>query len=177
LPLRAAAVVYVEFFRGVPVLLLLYMFYFGLPAVLKYWGVPWNPDRFFVAILTFGLNYAAYEAEIYRAGIASIPAGQWEAAASLGMSRWLTFRRIIWPQTWRVILPPVTNDFVALFKDTSLVSVITISELTRWYYLLSKSSLKYLEIGLATAALYLIMSVPLGYLSRYLEKRLAQGHR
>jgi polar amino acid transport system substrate-binding protein len=121
--------------------------------------------------LAFGLNYAAYEAEIYRAGIAAVPQGQWEAAASLGMSPSLTFRRIILPQAMRMTVPPMTNDFVALFKDTSLVSVIAIVELTKQYQILAKSSLKYLEIGLATAILYLIMSVPLGHLARHLEHR------
>jgi polar amino acid transport system substrate-binding protein len=177
-PLRWAAAGYVEFFRGIPVLLLLYFLYYGLPVIAEYYGWPVSlklaPLQ--AAILGFGLNYAAYEAEIYRAGISSIPAGQWEAAASLGMSRWLTFRRIILPQAVRVILPPTTNDFVALFKDTSIVSIVAVEELTKQYQILAKSSLKYLEIGLATATLYLLMSVPLGFLSRYLEKRWGKGH-
>jgi polar amino acid transport system substrate-binding protein len=156
------------------VLLLLFFLYFGMPPLLAQIGIRWAPADMTVAVLTFGLNYAAYEAEIYRAGLSSIPIGQWEAAASLGMTPAQTFRRIILPQTWRVVLPPMTNDFVALFKDTSLVSVIGMTELTKQYLLLSKSSMKYLEIGLCTAALYLLMSVPLGYLSRYLEKRLAK---
>jgi polar amino acid transport system substrate-binding protein len=122
-------------------------------------------------VLGLGLNYAAYEAEIYRAGIASLPAGQWEAAASLGMTPGLAFRRVILPQAIRVILPPMTNDFVGLFKDTSIVSIIAVVELSKQYQILSKTSLQYLEIGLATAVLYLAMSVPLGHLSRYLEKR------
>lgn len=173
-PLRWLAIGYVEFFRGIPVLLLLYFLYYGLPKILAQLGVHWAPADFTVAILTFGMNYAAYEAEIYRGGISSIPHGQWEAAASLGMNKVTTFRRIILPQTWRVVLPPMTNDFVALFKDTSLVSVIGMTELTKQYLMLSKSSLKYVEIGLCTAALYLIMSVPLGYLSRWMEKRLTK---
>jgi len=177
-PLRLAATVYVEFFRGIPVLLLLYFLYYGLPVVSEYYGLPvtLRLPPFAAAILGFGLNYAAYEAEIYRAGIAAIPIGQWEAAVSLGMSRPLTFRRIILPQAIRIILPPMTNDFVALFKDTSIVSVIAVVELTKQYQILAKSSMKYLEIGLATAVLYLVMSVPLGYLSRYLEKRWGKGH-
>ena len=118
-----------------------------------------------------GLNYAAYEAEIYRAAIGAVPAGQWEAAASLGMSRALTFRRIILPQALRIILPPMTSDFVALFKDTSVVSVIAVAELTKRYQTAAQSSLDYVDIGLVTAALYLIMSVPLGFLSRWLEQR------
>jgi polar amino acid transport system substrate-binding protein len=181
LPLRWAATVYVEFFRGIPVLLLLFFIYYGLPVIVErsehlHFLRPWlklGPLQ--AAILGFGLNYAAYQAEIFRAGIYSIPPGQWEAAASLGMSRFLTFRRIIMPQAVRVILPPMTNDFVALFKDTSVVSIIAVEELTKQYQELAKSSLKYLEIGLVTAVLYLIMSVPLGYLSRYLERRWGKG--
>ena len=176
-PVRAAATVYVEFFRGIPVLLLLYFLYYGLPAISDRYDL-WIDLRLApmtAAIIGFGLNYAAYEAEIYRAGVRSVPAGQWEAAASLGMSRWLTFRRIVFPQAVRVILPPMTNDFVALFKDTSLVSIVAVVELTKQYQILSKSSLKYLEIGAATALLYLVMSVPLGYLSRRLEHRWGKG--
>jgi polar amino acid transport system substrate-binding protein len=171
-PLRLLGLVYVEFFRGIPVLLLLYFIYYGLPDVLgSSLGFSLQLKAWQAAILGLGINYAAYEAEIYRAGLGSIPAGQWEAAASLGMSSAQTFRRIILPQALRTILPPMTNDFVALFKDTSVVSVIAVVELTKEYQTISKESLKYLEVGLVTAALYLIMSVPLGYLSRYLEKR------
>jgi polar amino acid transport system substrate-binding protein len=176
-PLRWGALIYVEFFRGIPVLLLLYFLYFGLPAIADYYALPWpltlGPIQ--AAVLGFGLNYAAYESEIYRAGIASIPVGQWEAGASLGMSRSHTFRRIILPQAVRVILPPMTNDFVALFKDTSIVSIIAVEELTKQYQILAKSSLKYLEMGVVTAALYLAMSIPLGHLSRYLERRWGKG--
>lgn len=177
LPLRFLATLYVEFFRGIPVLLLLWFLYYGLPAVSEYYGLWWalKLGPLPAAIFGFGLNYAAYEAEIYRSGIRSIPVGQWEAAASLGMSPQQTFRRIILPQAIRVILPPMTNDLVALFKDTSLVSVIAVVELTKQYQILANSSLKYLEIGAATAALYLVMSVPLGYLSRYLERRWGKG--
>jgi polar amino acid transport system substrate-binding protein len=175
--LRTAATIYVEFFRGIPVLLLLFFLYYGLPAIGARYGLEsWlNLSAYVAAVLGFGLNYAAYESEIYRAGIGSIPAGQWEAAASLGMPRVLTFRRIILPQAIRVILPPMTNDFIALFKDTSLVSVIALVELTKQYQILAKSSMRYLEIGLATALLYLVMSVPLGHLARHLEKRWGKG--
>ena len=173
LPLRILATMYVEFFRGIPVLLLLYFLYYGLPGMSEAygWSIKLDLQPLQAAILGFGLIYAAYESEIYRAGIGAISPGQWEAAESLGMSKTLTFRRIILPQAMRMILPPMTNDFVALFKDTSVVSVIAVVELTKQYQMLSKSSMKYLEIGIATAALYLVMSVPLGYLSRYLETR------
>jgi polar amino acid transport system substrate-binding protein len=167
------AVGWVELFRGLPVLLLLYVIYFGAPSVLEWFGIDksWAPGNILSAILGFGLNYSAYEAEIYRGGISSIPRGQWEAADSLGMPRRLTFRRIILPQAMRVILPPVTNDFVALFKDTSVASAIAVVELTKQYQMLAKSSQRYVEIGAATAILYLLMSIPLGYLARRLEAR------
>jgi polar amino acid transport system substrate-binding protein len=172
-PLRYLALGYVEFFRGIPVLLLLYFLYYGLPvvAVNLNLGLTLNLAPLQAAILGLGLTYAAYEAEIYRAGISALPAGQWEAAAALGMSPSLAFRRVILPQAIRIILPPMTSDFVALFKDTSVVSVIAVVELSKQYQILSKASLQYLEIGLATAALYLALSVPLGHLSRYLEKK------
>lgn len=165
LPLQWLAVVYVEFFRGVPLLLLLFSLYFGLPTFGIELGAVWT------AILGFGLAFGAYEAEIYRSSINSIPRGQWEAARALGMSEPLAFRRIILPQSLQTALGPMTNDFVALFKDTSLVSVIAVRELTKEYLVLSRSSLKFIELGLLTAVLYLAMSVPLGYLSRYFERR------
>ena len=171
-PIRFLAITYVEFFRGIPVLLLLYFLYYGLPVLVP--GL--KLDAFLAAVLGFGLNYAAYEAEIYRGGISSIPPGQWEAAASLGMSPVLTFRQVILPQAIRVILPPMTNDLVALFKDTSVVSIIAVVELSKTYQILTKSGGGYLQIGLTTALLYLIMSVPLGYLSRYLEIRWGVKH-
>jgi polar amino acid transport system substrate-binding protein len=172
-PLRFLAALYVEFFRGIPILLLLWFIYYGLPLMLQSWqlgsSAALNPLA--VAILGFGLNYAAYESEIYRAGLGAVSVSQWEAAASLGMSPALTFRRIILPQAVRTILPPMTNDFVGLFKDTSVVSVIGVIELTKTYLMLAAGTQRYFEIGLLTALLYLLMSVPLGYLSRSLEKR------
>ena len=147
-----------------------------MPSVANSFGLPalkLAPMQ--AAILCFGLNYAAYEAEIYRAGIGAIPVGQWEAAASLGMSRPLCFRRIILPQAVKVILPPMTNDLVALFKDTSVVSVIAVSELMKQYQTMANDHLQYVEIGLMTIFLYLLMSVPLAQLSRYLERRWGKG--
>ncbi len=185
-PLRWLALGYVEFFRGVPVLLLLYFLYFGLPAIgqVLHWEVALRWSPFVTAVIGLGLNYAAYEAEIYRAAITAIPLSQWEAAASLGLTRRQTFRYIILPQAVRIILPPSTTDFIALFKDTSLAGTITVVELSKQYQILSTSGADYtalVEIGLATASLYLLMAIPLGYLSRWLEARwhggqLAEGH-
>lgn len=173
LPLRWFALGYIEFFRGIPLLLLLFFLYFGVAHYLAGWHIALPAVA--TAIIGFGLNYAAYESEIYRSAILSVPRRQWEAAQALGMSDRLTFRRIIFPQAIRTALGPMTNDFVALFKDTSLVSVIAVRELTKEYLILSRSSLKFVELGLLTALLYLAMSVPLGYLSRHLERRWGRG--
>lgn len=173
-PVRWLALAYVEFFRGIPLLLLLTFLYFGMPNV-PYIGLDLSAMQ--AAVVGFGLNYAAFEAEIYRSSILAVPKGQWEAAHALGMNDVVTFRRVIFPQAIRTALGPMTNDFVAMFKDTSLVSVIAVVELTKQYQILARSSLKFVEIGLCTAVLYLAMSVPLGYLARYLEDHWSAGHR
>jgi polar amino acid transport system substrate-binding protein len=180
-PVQLLALGYVEFFRGVPVLLLLYFLYFGLPAIgqVLQWETPLRWSPFITAVIGLGLNYAAYEAEIYRAAILAIPRAQWEAAASLGLTSTQTFRHVILPQAVRIILPPSTTDFVALFKDTSLAGTITVVELSKQYQILSTSGADYralVEIGIVTALLYLVMAVPLGYLSRRLEERWHGGH-
>ena len=121
------------------------------------------------------MNYAAYEAEIYRAGIGAVLTGQTEAALSLGMTPPLAFRRIVFPQALRVSLPGITNDFIALFKDSSLVSVIAMVELTKTYTIHAATTLRYFELGLVVATLYFAMSWPLSLLARRLERRLSGG--
>jgi polar amino acid transport system substrate-binding protein len=164
--LKSLATFYVEIIRGTPLLLQLYIVYYGLPNI----GL--NLNAFTAAVLALGINYSAYESEIYRAGIDSIPKEQREAALSLGMTEFMIYRRILFPQAAKIVLPPVTNDFIALFKDSSLVSTITIVELTKTYNMLAVSSMRFLELGLVTAALYLAMSLPLSFLSRRLERKL-----
>jgi polar amino acid transport system substrate-binding protein len=164
--LRGGAGLYVEVFRGTPVLLQLYVLYYGLAPVLTL-------DAFTAAVVGLGLNYAAYESELYRAGLEAIPAGQTEAALALGMSRWLALRRIVLPQALRVALPGVANDFIALLKDSSLVSVITVVELTKQMTITAVDMRGWLAPGLLCAALYLALSYPLSRLARRLERRLA----
>jgi len=165
-PFTYLATAYIEIYRGTPLLIQLYMLYYGLPNI----GISLSP--WVVAFVGLGMNYAAYEAEIYRAGISAIPKGQMEAALSLGMSRSLAIRRIILPQSLRISLPGITNDFIALFKDSSLVSIIAMVELTKTYNILAASSLRYFELGLITAIIYFGMSYPLSLLAKRLEKRL-----
>ncbi|HND31299.1 MAG TPA: amino acid ABC transporter permease, partial [Myxococcota bacterium] len=121
------------------------------------------------------VNYSAYESEIYRAGLQAIPTGQMEAALSLGMSRTQALRRIIVPQAFRIVIPPVMNDFIAMFKDTSVCSVVTIVELTKRFSILSRNNVQSLiELMVLTAVLYLLMSYPMSLLARRLEKTLAR---
>jgi polar amino acid transport system substrate-binding protein len=164
-PTRAAAGVYVEVMRGTPVLLQLYVLYYGLASVLPL-------DAFTAAVVGLGLNYAAYESELYRAGLDAVPAGQSEAALALGMSRWLALRLIVLPQALRVALPGVANDFIALLKDSSLVSVITVVELTKQMTITAVDVRGWLGPGILCAALYLALSYPLARLARRLEQRL-----
>lgn len=158
---------YVEVIRGTPLLIQLYLLYYGLPNL----GIQLN--AFVAAVIGLGLNYGAYETEIYRAGLLSIPKGQEEAARSLGMNGWQTLKFVLIPQAIRTILPPSTNDFIALFKDTSLVSIITVMELTRAYTTAATTTYRFLELGLATAFLYFLMSFPLSIWSRHMERGLS----
>ncbi|GIW94516.1 MAG: amino acid ABC transporter permease [Pirellulaceae bacterium] len=164
------AVAYIEIVRGTPLVLQLYVIFFVLPEL----GI--HVSAFWAAILGLAINYSAYEAEIYRAGIQAIPAGQMEAALSLGMSKWLALRRIIIPQATRIVIPPMTNDFIALFKDTAVCSVITVVELSKEYYIHARSTGAVVELGILTALLYLAMSYPLAVLTRRMEKRM-KGER
>lgn len=168
-PLRWLLAAYVEILRGTPLLLQLYTIFFVLPAA--HVRIP----AFEAAVLGIAINYSAYEAEIYRAGLLAIPVGQMEAALALGMSRLTALRRIIVPQAVRLVIPPVTNDFVALFKDTSICSVVTVVELTKRYEILANSTGAYLELAALTALLYLLMSCPLSFLARRLERRVPRA--
>ncbi|MCC7086687.1 MAG: ABC transporter permease subunit [Pirellulales bacterium] len=161
--------VYVEVIRGTPLMLQLYAIFFLLPKI----GLPL--PALAAAIAGLAINYSAYEAEIYRAGLQAVPRGQMEAALALGMTPALAIRRILLPQAFRIVIPPVTNDFIALFKDTSVCSVITIVELTKRYSVLALSTGAIVELAAMTALLYLLMSFPLSLLARWSERRLAGG--
>jgi polar amino acid transport system substrate-binding protein len=156
---------YVEFLRGTPLLMQLFVLYYLVP---QYTGL--SLPEFWTGVLGLAINYSAYEAENYRAGLLAIPRGQMEAALSLGMSTPTALRRVIVPQAVRIVIPPVTNDFIALFKDTSVVSMISVTELTLQYRNLINSHPRLmLEFGLMTAALYLLMSYPLSLVARRME--------
>jgi polar amino acid transport system substrate-binding protein len=160
---------YVELVRGTPLMLQLYFVFFFLPEL----GI--RVPALATAILGLALNYGAYESEIYRAGLSAVPAGQLEAAVALGMRPLQALRRVVVPQALRTSLPPMVNDFIALFKDTSVCSVVTVVELTKEFSVVSQSSGRILELMAVTGLLYLLMSLPAAGFARRLERKLETG--
>ena len=161
---RALLTGYVELVRGTPVLLQLFVLYYGLSSVVRL-------PAFAAALLGLGLNYAAYESEIYRGALEAVGRVQLEAARTLGLSEWLILRLVRGPQAFRLALAPMTNDFVALLKDSSLVSVITVVELTKQTSIFATNIGSWVVPGILCAAIYLAMSLPLSRLARRLERR------
>ena len=161
---RGALAVYVEVVRGTPVLLQLFVLYYGLSGVVRL-------PAFAAAVIGLGLNYAAYEAEIYRAALMAIPPGQLEAARTLGLTELQALRLVRGPQALRLALAPMTNDFVALLKDSSLVSVITVVELTKQTAIYATNVGSWVVPGILCAGIYLALSLPLSRVARRLERR------
>lgn len=158
---------YTWIIRGTPMLLQLFFFYYGLPSA----GIRLSP--FQAAVIGLSLNSGAYMAEIIRGGIISIDKGQFEAAKALGFSYSETMRRIILPQTFKVIIPPVGNEFITILKDTSLVSTIAMVELMRSAQQMYASTFKPIEIFSTAAVLYLVMTTVFTTIFSWYEKRLS----
>ena len=171
MPLRWLAIAYVELLRGTPILVQMLLLYYGLGSI------GWlQLSATQAGILGLALNYAAYEAEIYRGALLAIPRGQREAAQALGFTTAQMLRFVIVPQALRLSLAPSTNDFIALFKDSSIVMVITVVELTKQYQMLANASGRFIVLGLVTSGFYLAMSLPLAFLARRQERRLERDH-
>ena len=170
-PLEWLAIGYIELIRGTPLLIQLLIIFYGLPNI----GIKLSP--FTAGVLGLGLNYAAYEAENYRAGIFGVPKGQMEAARALGMTHLQVVRFVILPQAFRLVLPPITNDFISLLKDSSLVSMVTLIELTGAYNRIATQTFDYFGTGLLVAAIYLLIGLPFVRLARFTEKQLAGDYR
>jgi polar amino acid transport system substrate-binding protein len=162
--LRGLFTAYVEITRGTPILLQLFVIYYGLASVVRL-------PAFVAALIGLGLNYAAYESEIYRGALEAVPRGQLEAARVLGLSDWQTLRLVRAPQALRFALAPTTNDFVAMLKDSSLVSVLTVMELTKQTQIFATNLGSWVLPGALCAGLYLAMSLPLAQVARRLEAR------
>ena len=182
--LRHAARFYIEVMRGLPILvLLLYIAFVAAPMLVAGWNAIAEPlglgtlatrdlSLMARAILALALAYAAFIAEVFRAGIQSVPAGQVEAAKALGLTGWQRFRLIVFPQALRTILPPLGNDFVALVKDSSLVSVLGVADITQLGKVYAAGSFRYFETYNVVAFLYLTMTLGLSLALRGLERRL-----
>jgi polar amino acid transport system permease protein len=177
--IHGLATLYVELIRGIPLMVQLIWWYFAFPAVLKSLGaargIPalanYSANANLMAVIGLTICYGAYMSEIYRAGIQSIPAGQMEAARSLGMNYVQAMRFVILPQAVRVILPPVGNEFVALLKDSSLVSVVAVADLTRRGREFMSTNFNPIEVWSLVALIYLVMTLFSARVVSGIEKR------
>ncbi len=168
-PVALLALLYIEIVRGTPLLIQILFIFYGLP------GIGIRLDPFLAGVVALGLNYGAYEAENYRAGLQSVPHGQTEAALALNMTQAQTLRHVVVPQGFRFVVPVMTNDFISLLKDSSLVSVITLAELSQTYVRLSTTYYDYLGTGFMIGTAYLLLGLPFVRLARLAERRLAAG--
>lgn len=171
-PLGWLSRIYIDFFRGTPLLVQIFMIYFGLPSLLQEIGIDFTFNRLAAAVTALSLNSAAYLAEIIRGGIQSIDQGQWEASQSMGMSWWETMRYVIFPQAFRRMLPPLGNEFITMIKDTSLVAIIGFEELFRQGQLMVATTYRAFEIYAAVALIYLLLTFVASRVFSWLEKRL-----
>jgi polar amino acid transport system permease protein len=169
--LRAVLTAYVEFIRGTPGLVQIYYIFYVLPV----WGL--TLDAAMAGVIGLGLNYGAYLSEVFRSGIRSVPLTQREAATTIGLGYFQTLRFVILPQAFRNVLPPTVNYFLSLFKDTSLLSVITLQELTFSGMLLISTTFNSFVILTEIAIIYFIMCYPIALLATYLEYRLHRRSR
>lgn len=168
--LRSLSGAYIEIIRGTPLLVQLFIIYYGLPQ----YGI--RLEAFAAGVIGLSINYSAYLAEVYRAGILAIDKGQWEAGGSIGLSRAALLQHVIVPQAARIVLPPVGNYFISMLKDSALVSTISIVELMRAAQLRVAITFRAMDIYLVTALIYLLMSYPCSVLIRYFERRVSRGH-
>lgn len=190
-PLRQIARFYVEIIRGVPILVLLFWIAFaGVPAFVAGWNWVSAPLReagfvsellvrdislLWRAILALTIGYSAFISEVFRAGIQSVDGGQIEAAKALGLSRFQRFRLIVMPQALRTILPPLGNDFIAMVKDSSLVSVLGVADITQMGKVYASGSFRFFETYSVVAYIYLMLTVSLSLALRGLERRMRKG--
>lgn len=160
---------FITVIRGIPIIVQLFYIYFVMPDI----GL--NLTAVQAGIIGLGIAYSAYQAENFRAGIEAIDRGQIEAAHSIGMTDSLVMRRVIMPQAVRIVLPPFGNTIIMMLKDSSLVSTITVAELTRQAQLIAASTFDNMTVFTLVALIYLALSLPLTFLTRHLERRYAQS--
>jgi polar amino acid transport system permease protein len=170
------ATFYTSLFRGTPLLLQIIAIYQVVPEIIRTLGLPksYNPPAFWAGVAALSLNYGAYLTEVFRAGIQAVPKGQNEAAWAIGLSPWQTQRRVILPQAFKIVIPAVGNDFIALIKDTSLVSVIAVEELLRRSQLAGAATFSFFSTLLVAAAFYWAMTIFFSFWQAKLENRMAR---
>lgn len=181
--LHGIASFYVSIFRGTPLLVQIFIIYLGLPQIgaqIAERGYPWLGNLFILTaiqsgVLALSLNYGAYMTEIFRAGIQSVSRGQWQAAAALGMSNLQTLRLIVLPQAIKLIIPAIGNQFIAMQKDSSLVSVMGVWEITYRANRFARKDSKYMEMFLLAAAIYWVLTIVSEWVLARLEGRMARA--
>ena len=169
-PLQWISGAYIEALRGTPLLVQLFIIYYGLPQ----YGIRF--DALTAGVIGLSMNYSAYLAEVYRSGILAVDRGQWEAGASVGLSRTKLLRYVVVPQAVRIILPPVGNYFISMLKDSALVATISVVELMRAAQLRVAITFRAMDIYLLVALIYFLMSYPCALLIRRIEKKLSRGY-
>jgi polar amino acid transport system permease protein len=172
--LRAIGNIYVEFIRGTPMLLQLSFFYLGIPLIYQsITGSYMNANPLFLGILAIGINSGAYSCELIRSAIEAVDRGQWEAGYSLGMTYRQTMNKIILPQAFKQIIPPLTNEFITLIKDSSLVSTIGIVELMKASEIIGANYYNYLLPMLGAGLIYLVLTLGISRISAWMERKVA----
>lgn len=167
--------IYVEFFRGTPMLLQIFFAYLGMPAVISLVFGPVRFDPIITGIVAISLNSGAYTTELIRSGILGIDKGQWEAADSLGLSYVMKMRKVILPQAFKRIVPPLVSEFITLIKDTSLLSTIGVVELMKSANTIGANFYSYVPPLLVASLMYLTMTLTISYFAKRLERRLAES--
>jgi His/Glu/Gln/Arg/opine family amino acid ABC transporter permease subunit len=169
-PVRTLASLYISIFRAIPPLVFILWMYYGVTLVT---GL--NIEAFWSGVICLSLQYAAWLAEIYRAGLQAIDKGQREAALSTGLSRTRAFVKVIWPQAWRIIIPPMANNFVGIIKDSSLVGVIGLNELMRQSQIATSLTFRPFELYTAAMGIYIVLTLAIARLGSFLEQRAARS--
>lgn len=164
-PIAWFATIFINVIRGLPIIVQLFYIYFVFPE----FGI--NLTAFQAGVIGLGIAYSAYHAENFRAGIEAVNYGQVEAAQSIGMKMPLIMRRVVLPQAFRIVLPPYGNTMIMMLKDSSLVSTITVMEMTRAGQMIASSTFENMTVYTMIAVMYLLLSLPLIFLSRFFEKR------
>lgn len=171
-PVRTLASLYISVFRAIPPLVFILWMYFGVTLVT---GL--NIEAFWSGVICLTLQYAAWLAEIYRAGLQAIDKGQREAALSTGLSRTRAFAKVIWPQAWRIIIPPMANNFVGIIKDSSLIGVIGLNELMRQSQIAVSLTFRPFELYTAAMVIYIVLTLAIARMASLLEQRAARSLR